>query len=185
MVTVQKLVLQLVDICSLVQQTISRFLAGFVTGRSRFVTGWSYFVAGGSRLSNLATLFFHISGKQETNQSELRKKNLAAFISEQPKESNVEVKRQLCDQCGQADSTRSSLKTHKESKQGDVTLTLKKRCYCFLFVSHYFKGKLFKFEYKLYWDHEPDLQLEFILIKVKPIDKFCIIDIRYLLPINN
>ena len=57
------------------------------------MTGWSYFVAGCSRLSYLATLFFHISGKQETNQSELRKKNLAAFISEQPKESNVEVKR--------------------------------------------------------------------------------------------
>ena len=49
MVTVQKLVLHLVDICSLVQKTISRLVAGrsrFVAGRSRFAAGRSRFVAG-------------------------------------------------------------------------------------------------------------------------------------------
>ena len=43
MVTVKKLVLYFVDICSLVQKTISRFLAG----RSRFLAGRSRFVAVG------------------------------------------------------------------------------------------------------------------------------------------
>ena len=52
MVTVQILVLHLVDICSLVQKTISRSLAGwsrFVAGRSRCVAGRKNNKSGGER----------------------------------------------------------------------------------------------------------------------------------------
>ena len=52
MVTVQKLDLHLVDICSLVQKKISRFVAErsrFVAERSQFVKGPSRFAAGRSR----------------------------------------------------------------------------------------------------------------------------------------
>ena len=49
MVTVQQLVLHLVNICSLVLKIKSRFLAGrsqFLAGRSRFLAGRSRFLAG-------------------------------------------------------------------------------------------------------------------------------------------
>ena len=52
MITVQKLVLHLIDICSLVQKTKTRFQAGrsrFLTGRSRFLSGRPRFLAGKSR----------------------------------------------------------------------------------------------------------------------------------------
>ena len=54
MITVQKLVLHLIDICSLVQKTQTRFQAGrsrFLTGRSRFLSGRPRFLAGKSRFA--------------------------------------------------------------------------------------------------------------------------------------